>query len=94
MTQTGRGAATLTLLGKPDCHLCHQMHEVVARVAGDYGLTVVERDVRDDPETRRRYLLEIPVLLLADAELARHRIAEDELRRRLDAQLAPRSASS
>ena len=38
------------------------------------GLGLVERDVRDDPEMERRYLLEIPVLLFGEVELARHRV--------------------
>lgn len=73
----------LTLLGKPDCHLCHEMHDVVARALANTSITLVERDVRDDPALERRYLLEIPVLLLGDVELARHRVTETELRVRL-----------
>lgn len=73
----------LTLLGQPDCHLCHEMHEVVAPVAKALGHTLVERDVRDDPELRRRYALEIPVLLAGEIEVARHRTSAEELRRRL-----------
>lgn len=73
----------LTLLGKPDCHLCHEMRAVVLRVLPEFGASLVEKDVRDDPETKRRYLLEIPVLLRAGREIARHRITEEDLRRRL-----------
>lgn len=71
------------MLGKPDCHLCHEMAAVVAPVLAETGLALVERDVRDDPELRRLYLLAIPVLLLDGLELARHRITADELRLRL-----------
>jgi hypothetical protein len=74
---------TLTLLGRPDCGLCHEMHAVVAPVAAALGLTLVERDVREDPELKRRYALEIPVLLAGDVEVVRHRTTADELRRRL-----------
>ena len=73
---------TLLLLGKPDCHLCHVMREVVDRVAPAFGLDVVERDVRESPEWEG-YRLEIPVLLLGGRELARHRLDEAGLRRRL-----------
>ena len=71
----------LTLLGQPGCHLCHQMRLVV--LAGG-GTVLVEEDVRRDPGWSR-YRLEIPVLLLDGEEVARHRIEEDELRRRLAA---------
>lgn len=72
----------LTLLGKPDCHLCHEMRAVVEKVVAGRNVVVVAEDVRSDPGWRR-YLVEIPVLLLDGDELARHRIGEDELRRLL-----------
>ena len=74
----------LTLLGKPGCHLCHEMRQVVEQVLPDYAASLVERDVRDEPEWRRRYQWEIPVLLLGEQELARHQVSEAELRRRLE----------
>jgi len=64
------------------------MRAVVEAVAPEFGLALVERDLRDDPELERRYLFEIPVLLLGTAEVARHRTTPGELRSRL-AQLAP-----
>jgi hypothetical protein len=69
----------LTLLGKPDCPLCHEMHEVAAPVAAALGFTLVERDVREDPELKRRYAWDIPVLLLGEVEVARHRTTAAEL---------------
>jgi glutaredoxin len=73
----------LTLLGKPDCHLCHAMRTVLDAVLPEFGASVVERDVRHDPETDRLYRLEIPVLLLGDREVARHHVTAADLRRRL-----------
>jgi glutaredoxin len=78
----------LTLLGKPDCGLCREMREIVDRVAADFALTVVERDIRNDPEDEKRYVLEIPVLFLGDERIARYRITEEALRERL-ARAAP-----
>lgn len=60
------------------------MRQVVERVLVDYHASLVERDVREDPEWRRRYLLEIPVLLVGEHELARHKVSEAELRERLE----------
>jgi hypothetical protein len=76
---SGPAAPSFTLLSKPGCHLCHVMMGVVARVAAERGLTVVEKDVRDDPETARLYAPEIPVLLLDGREIARHRITAEAL---------------
>lgn len=75
----------LTLLGKPDCHLCHEMRAVVERVLSGRAVGLVERDVRDRDDWERRYLLEIPVLLWEDREVVRHRTSEVELRGRLAA---------
>lgn len=79
------GPPVFTLLGKPDCHLCHEMRDVVTPVLAEYGAGLVERDVRDDPETRRRWRFEIPVLLLEEREVVRHRVGAAELRERLSA---------
>jgi hypothetical protein len=73
----------LVLLSKPGCHLCHELRGVVERVLPEYDAVLEERDVRADPETERRYALEIPVLMLGSREVLRHRTTEDELRARL-----------
>jgi hypothetical protein len=78
------GPRLLTLLGQPGCHLCHDMRTVVDGVAAPLGFLVEERDVRDRDEWAR-YLLEIPVLLSGDREVARHRTTSDELERVLRA---------
>lgn len=78
----------LTLLSKPDCHLCHEMRGVAQSVLAARGGSLVERDVREDPELEQRYALLIPVLLLGDRELARYRISAARLHHLL-AQLGP-----
>jgi len=75
-------APRLTLLGKPGCHLCEDMLEIVARVAGEHA--VAERNIEEDDDLLRLYVFEIPVLLLdGSVEVARHRVAEGDLRARL-----------
>lgn len=80
----------LTLLSKPGCHLCHEMRAVVERAVAGSDLTLEEADVRSDPAWRE-YLHEIPVLLLDGAEIARHRVGEEELRRLLAARRIERA---
>jgi hypothetical protein len=75
-------APRLTLVGKPDCHLCHEMAAVVRRVLGPTA-SLEEKDMREDPDLERRYVFEIPVLLWEGREVARHRVEEAELRARL-----------
>jgi len=76
-------AQIVTLLGKPDCHLCHVMRDAVEPVLAERGIRLVVRDVREDAELLRRYRNEIPVLLAGDVEIARHRITPEDLVARL-----------
>jgi hypothetical protein len=73
----------LILVGKPGCHLCEVMRDVVSPVAAELGLTLAERDVRADPELDALYRNDIPVLLLGGREVARHRVTAADLRARL-----------
>ena len=61
------------------------MEEEIAPLLAERGVTLVVRDVRDDPELLRRYRHDIPVLLAGEVELARHRVTRAELAGRLDA---------
>jgi hypothetical protein len=59
------------------------VHRVLETCAD--GAVLIEVDVREHPELERRYLFEIPVLLLGDVEVVRHRTTSEDLRRRLTA---------
>jgi hypothetical protein len=74
----------LTLVGRHDCHLCEEMRAQLARLARTRELppvTVV--DVDEDAEAARRFLLEIPVLLLDGEVVCMHRLDEGSLLARL-----------
>jgi hypothetical protein len=76
---------TLTLLGKPGCHLCDDAKLVVDRVAADLSaagrpVQVVERSILDDPELERRFHDDIPVVLLNDRVHGRWRFDDERLR--------------
>ena len=73
----------LVLLGKPGCHLCEQMHEVVVPVARELGLDLQARDITRVPELEALYRHDIPVLLLDGLEVARHRVTAEGVRARL-----------
>jgi hypothetical protein len=76
-------APALVLMGRPGCHLCEEMRELVERVIRGAPFTLAEKNIDEDESLLGRYALAIPVLLLGDVELARHRIGEQELRARL-----------
>lgn len=63
--------ATLTLIGKPGCHLCDEAREVVSGVVAELRdvpaapeVVVTEVSILDDSELHDKYVEEIPVLLL------------------------------
>jgi glutaredoxin len=76
--------ATLTLFGKPGCHLCEQAREAVDAARAGRGVELVEVDVTLDPALHRRYGERIPVLDLDGEELFELFVDEAALRRQLD----------
>ncbi|MET0933900.1 MAG: glutaredoxin family protein [Mycetocola sp.] len=63
--------ASLTLIGKPGCHLCDDARTVVTQVMGDLksrtdapALTLDEVSILDDAALNAKYAEEIPVLLI------------------------------
>ncbi|MCU1411297.1 MAG: glutaredoxin family protein [Rhodoglobus sp.] len=58
----------LTLIGKPDCHLCDDARAVIASVLEDLGdgasVSLEELSIHDDPELNEKYWDEIPVLMV------------------------------
>ncbi|MBD3940356.1 glutaredoxin family protein [Microbacterium sp. NEAU-LLC] len=80
--------ATLTLIGKPDCHLCDVAREVVETVVAELpedAVEVEELSIADDPALYATWWEKIPVVLI-DGELHGHwRVSPDRLRAALDA---------
>jgi glutaredoxin len=54
----------ITLLSRPGCHLCDAAREVIARVAGDLGLTWSERDITSSEADLRQYGDMVPVTFI------------------------------
>jgi glutaredoxin len=76
--------ATLTLYGKPGCHLCHEARDAVKRVLLDRELGLQEVDITLDPGLFARYGERIPVLELDGEVLFEFVVDEDLLQERLD----------
>lgn len=80
MTRTKR---TVTLIGKPGCHLCDDARVVIEKVAGELGAAVDERDITQDEELHRKYWEQIPVVLVDGEQHDFWRVDEGRLRRAL-----------
>jgi len=76
---------TLTLIGKPDCHLCDVAHGVVEQVIAGLPervaehVDVVERSIADDAELYTQWWEKIPVVLIDGRLHAHWRVAPDRL---------------
>jgi hypothetical protein len=76
----------LTLIGKPDCHLCELAHEIVESVLADLpdevvdGIDLREASISEDPALYELWWEKIPVVLI-DGHLHAHwRVAPERLR--------------
>ncbi|MEO7071432.1 MAG: glutaredoxin family protein [Nostocoides sp.] len=61
---TDSGAPRVTLIGKPECHLCVVARGIVAEVCADLGVGWTEVSILDHPELGTRYAEMIPVTLV------------------------------
>lgn len=76
---------SLTLIGKPGCHLCDEAREVVAIVVGGLAadgvaVDVQERSILDDADLDVRWHDDIPVVLIGTALHDRWKVDADRLR--------------
>ena len=81
---------TLTLIGKPDCHLCDVASEIIDAVVADLPdaaaerIEIVEASIQEDPALYELWWEKIPVVLI-DGELHAHwRLSPDRLRQALE----------
>ncbi|BDV31686.1 glutaredoxin family protein [Microbacterium terricola] len=82
---------TLTLIGKPDCHLCDVAREVVETVVADLpedAVEVDERSIADEPELYALWWEKIPVVLIDGRLHAHWRVSPERLRAALSQELS------
>jgi DhnA family fructose-bisphosphate aldolase class Ia len=73
-------ATRVTLIGKPDCHLCDDARVVIAHVCAELGVDFVQLSILDDPELYDRYWEQIPVTLVDGEQHDFWRVDADRLR--------------
>lgn len=76
---------TLTLIGKPGCHLCDDARDVIRSVIsglpdGAPDVALEERDILEDPALHEQYAEEIPVVLVDGRMHTYWRVDPDRLR--------------
>ena len=73
----------LTLDTRVNCHLCEVVKDTLDRVRTDQPFELEVFDIDADPELRKLYDQEVPVVLVDGKKWAKYRVDEDALRRRL-----------
>lgn len=81
-------ATVLTLIGKPDCHLCEDARAIVTEVLRDFPTVLLEeRSILDDAELLEKYVEEIPVILIDGRVHTIWRVKPERLRAALEEKL-------
>ncbi len=75
---------TVTLYGRPGCHLCDEARDALERVRLRVVFQLRERDITLDDSLHRRYLVRIPVVCLDGEELFEYHVDEAVLEARLN----------
>lgn len=73
----------MSVVGKPDCHLCEQAIEVVAQVCEELGQEFRVLSITEDPELADLYWEKIPVILVDGQPFDFWKVNRDRLVARL-----------
>ena len=76
----------VTVVGKPDCHLCEQAIEVVAQVCEQLGQEFRVVSITEDPNLADLYWEKIPVILVDGEPFDFWRVNRDRLVTKLSEQ--------
>jgi glutaredoxin len=74
---------TVTIYGRPGCHLCDDALVVLERVRADVPFDLRRVNIEDDDALLRAYLERIPVVALDGEEVYDYHVDEADLRSRL-----------
>jgi glutaredoxin len=74
---------TITLYGRPGCHLCDDARAALERIRATHPFRLHEVDIEADDALLKRYLERIPVVALDGVELFELFVDEETLMRTL-----------
>ncbi len=72
--------STVTLYGKPECHLCEDARAVVLAIRRERDFELREVDISLDPEMQRAYGERIPVVEVDGREAFQYHVDPARLR--------------
>jgi glutaredoxin len=86
-TEEGRlqlmGPRDVTIYSRPGCHLCEEAKTQMAPMLAEFGASLTEINIDEDPELRTRYDYDVPVIFLGARKAAKHRVDLKQFRRQL-----------
>lgn len=71
---------TVTMLGRPGCHLCDDARRELAPILAETGAELREINIDEDDALLRAHLERIPVILVDDAEICTFFVDHQALR--------------
>ena len=87
-TEEGRLAVVrpreITLYTREGCTLCEEARVAILPVVKEYGGTLREVDVDDDPVLHDRYTQDVPVIFLGSRMVGQHRVNIPQLRKEFE----------
>jgi glutaredoxin len=77
------GPRDITLYTRPGCHLCEEAKSAIAPLLHEFGATLREVNIDEDPRLRERYGRDVPVIFIGARKAAKHCVDLVQFRRRL-----------
>jgi glutaredoxin len=77
------GSREVTLYTRPGCHLCEEAKAAMTPLLREFGATLREVNIDEDPVLRERYGWDVPVIFLGARKVAKHRVDSEQFRRQL-----------
>ena len=73
----------VTLYTRPGCHLCEEAKAAIAPLLREFGTSLREVNVDDDPALKERYGSDVPVIFIGAHKAAKHRVNVAQFRKQL-----------
>jgi len=77
------GPCKVTLYTRPGCHLCEEAKAKIAPLLREFGATLREVNIDEDPVLKERYGTDIPVIFIGTRKAAKHRVDVAQFRKQL-----------
>ena len=77
------GPREVTLYTRTGCHLCEEAKAKIAPLLREFGATLREVNIDEDPDLKERYGGDIPVIFIGARKAAKHRVDVAQFRKQL-----------